>query len=59
MSLVIILHKYSLLDPPPFVKDLFILLFTRYSLSDQPKNPPQRPHGWSHKPRSCYKHNPS
>lgn len=59
VSLVFILHKYQLLDPPPFVGDLFVLLFTRYILPDQPKNPPQRPLGWSHKPRFCYGHNPS
>lgn len=58
-SLFIILHKYQLLDPPPFVGDLFILLFTRYILPDQPRNPPQRPRDWSHKPRFCYRHNPS
>lgn len=58
-SLVIMLHKHQLLDPPPFVRDLFVLLFTRYILPDQPKNPPQRPLGWSHKPRFCYRHNPS
>ncbi|KAI3391104.1 hypothetical protein diail_7955 [Diaporthe ilicicola] len=57
-SLVVILHKYQLLDPPPFCKDLFLLLFTRYILPDQPQNPPQRPHGWSHKPRFCSRHDP-
>lgn len=56
--LVIILHKYSLVDLPPFAKDLFLMLFTRYILPYQPKNPPQRPHGWSHKPRFCPRHNP-
>lgn len=58
-SLVIILHKYQLLDPPPFVGDLFILLFTRYIQPHQPRNPPQRPSGWSHKPRFCNRHDPS
>lgn len=58
-SLVVILHKYSLLDPPPFVKDLFMLLFTRYVLPDRPQDRPQRPIGWSHKPRFCSGHNPS
>lgn len=58
-SLVIILHKYQLLDPPPFVGDLFILLFTRYIQPHQPKNPPPRPSGWSHKPRFCSRHDPS
>lgn len=59
ISLVIMLDKFQLLDPPPFVGDLFLLLFTRYILPDQPKNPPQRPFGWSHKPRFCYRHDPS
>ncbi|KAK7707661.1 hypothetical protein SLS64_007181 [Diaporthe eres] len=59
VSLAIILQKHQLLDPPPFVGDLFLLLFKRYILPDQPKNPPQRPLGWSHKPRFCYGHNPS
>lgn len=54
-----IFHTRQLLDPPPFVRDFFILLFTRHILPDQPKNPPQRPRGWSHKPRFCSRHNPS
>lgn len=58
-SLVVIMHKYQLMDPTPFLKDLFLLLFTRYILPDKPKNPPQGPQTWSHKPRFCYKHNPS
>lgn len=58
-TLVAILQKHSLMDPPPFVRDLFILLFMRYILPDQPKNRPQRPVGWSHKPRFCSRHNPS
>lgn len=58
-SLATILQMQSFQDPPPFVRDLFILLFTRYILPDQPRNPPQRPLGWSHKPRFCYAHNPS
>lgn len=54
-----IFHTRPLLNPPPFVRDLFLLLFTRHILPDQPKNQPQRPRGWSHKPRFCYRHNPS
>lgn len=54
-----IFHARPLLDPPPFVRNLFVLLFSRRILPDQPKNPPQRPRGWSHKPRFCYRHNPS
>lgn len=57
--LISIFHTHPLLDPPPFVRDLFVLLFTRHILPDQPKNPPQRSRGWSHKPRFCYRHNPS
>lgn len=59
VALVVIMHKYQLVDPPPFVRDLFLLLFTRYILPDQPNNPPQRPRTWRHKPRFCYKHDPS
>lgn len=59
ISLVMILQKYQLLDPPSFVGDLFMLLFTRYILPDQPKNPPQPSLGWTHKPRFCYRRNPS
>ena len=41
-------------DPPSFVKDLFLMLFTRYILPDHPGNPPPRPNGWSRKQRFRY-----
>jgi hypothetical protein len=37
-SLVTMMQRHSVVDLPPFLRDLFLLLFTRYILPDQPKS---------------------